>query len=221
MQTGPETTIHTQTRTRHTSRRPPGTRPLPFTIRITRKISVTIASGTSDAATSSYGYDSADLTSLIAPKEQTGQPYAGQKTIMAFDERNRPKSTTDALSHVTSYMYDAGGRKLNVTHVRTVESDFDSYDAMNRLLEQTVKQTPGPDAVTKYTYYRFGSASHDARSAAGIANSSSDSYVYAYDTTGRKVGLTYPLDSHSASTSKRGITMPRGERYIHKSQWEN
>ena len=167
-----------------------------------RKTSVTVASGTSDVATTSFGYDNVgNSTSGVAPNEQAGQLYAGQSTITAYDARNRVMSTTDPLGHLTSCTYDAAGRKASATRANGQITTFDSYDAMNRLLQQTVKQTPDPDAVTKYTYYTSGLL-HTMQDPMLVANASSDNYFYSYDTTGRKTGLTYPLDSHGAHTSE-------------------
>src|SRR5205823_441001 len=68
-----------------------------------RRTSITVAVGTSDAATSTFAYDfNGNLTSVVAPKEQPGQPFAGQSTTTSYDERNRPYSVTDPLGNVTS-----------------------------------------------------------------------------------------------------------------------
>jgi RHS repeat-associated protein len=159
------------------------------------RTSVTVADGTSDAATISYSYDSVgNLTSVIAPKEQAGQPFAGQSTITAYDERNRLYSVTDPLGNVTSCAYDAAGRKARVTRANGQVTTFDSFDAMNRLLQQTVKQTPDPDAVTKYAYYTSGLL-HTMQDPRLVANNSSYNYSYSYDQMGRKVSMTYPPDS--------------------------
>jgi RHS repeat-associated protein len=162
-----------------------------------RKTSITVAVGTSDAATMTFGYDlNGNVTSVIAPREQPGQQFAGQSTTTAYDERDRPYSVRDPLGNVTSCTYDAAGRKASVTRANGQVITFDSYDAMNRLLQQTVKQTPDPDAVTKYTYFTSGllATMKDPRL---VATNSADSYSYAYDLMGRKTSLTYPLDSLS------------------------
>src|SRR5947207_1682086 len=73
---------------------------------------------------------------------------------------------------------------------------------MNRLLQQTVNQTPDPSATTKYTYY---TPADGASAPVGLLKTMQDprhvsygtsyNYAYAYDTTGRKTGVTYPPDS--------------------------
>jgi RHS repeat-associated protein len=160
-----------------------------------RKTSVIVADGTSDAAKTSYAYDNyGNLTSVVSPKEQSGQPYAGQSTITAYDERNRVMSVNDSLGNVTSNTYDAAGRKASVTRPNGQKTTYDSYDAMNRVLQQTVKQTPDPDAVTKNTYYSSGLL-HTMQDPRLVANSSSYNYSYSYDYMGRKTSVTYPPDS--------------------------
>jgi RHS repeat-associated protein len=151
-----------------------------------RKLSTTVANGTADAATTSYTYDNAgNPISVVAPNQQTGQQYAGKSTTTAYDERNRVKSITDALGNITSFLYDTAGRKYKVTRANGQTVTYDSYDAMNRLLQQTATQTPNPSAVTHYTY-----------TDAGLLNTMQDpklnTYTYTYDTTGRKTQLTYP-----------------------------
>lgn len=157
-----------------------------------RKISVTAASGTSDAATTSYVYDAnGNLTSVVAPNQQQGQPYFGNSTTSTFDQRSRQMSLVDSIHNTTTIKYDAAGRKASVTRANGQLTTFDSYDAMNRLLQQTVKQTPDPDAVTKYTYYTSGLL-HTMQDPHLVAIQSPDAYSYVYDQMGRKVSLTYP-----------------------------
>jgi RHS repeat-associated protein len=160
-----------------------------------RKTSLTVGDGTADAATTTFSYDNVgNVTTVKAPKEQPGQPYAGQSTATTYDERNRIVSATDALGNVTSCSYDTAGRKAKATRANGQTITYDSYDAMNRLLQQTIKQTPDPDAVTKYTYNAAGSLAtmQDPRL---VANNSTYNYGYAYDQMGRKTQLTYPPDS--------------------------
>ena len=54
---------------------------------------------------------------------------------------------------------------------------------MNRVLQQNVTQTPGPLAVTKYTYYPSG-----LLNTMTDPHNSTDSYTYTYDLMGRKIG---------------------------------
>jgi RHS repeat-associated protein len=160
-----------------------------------RKTSVTVGAGTSDAATTSFGYDNVgNPTTVMSPNEQSGQQYAAKSTVTAYDARNRPYLITDAQNHSTTTQYDTAGRQAKITRANGQTVTFDSYDEMNRLLQQTVKQTPDPDAVTKYTYYRsapFGLL-QTMQDPALVAGNTSYSYSCTYDGMGRKRSLTYP-----------------------------
>jgi RHS repeat-associated protein len=166
------------------------------------KISVVAGDGTSDAATTSFAYDNnGNRISLTLPNEQPGQLYAGLSSTTRYDERNRPMSTTDAQGNVTVVKYDAAGRKASVTRANGQVTTYDSYDGVNRLLQQTIKQTPDPDAVTKYTYYTSG-LRHSMQDPRLVATNSSYFYTYSYDLMGRKTGLNYPPDSWNAQRNE-------------------
>jgi RHS repeat-associated protein len=159
-----------------------------------RRKTVTIGD-TTEAATTSYGYDdNGNVTSVVLPNQQAGQLYAGKSTATVYDERNRVMSITDARNGITTFKYDAAGRKASVTRANGQLITYDIYDPMNRLLQQTVKQTPDPDAVTKYSFYTSGLL-HTMQDPRLVANSSAHNYNYVYDLMGRKTSLTYPPDS--------------------------
>jgi len=152
-----------------------------------------------DAATITFGYDSnGNLTAVVAPKEQPGQAFAGQSTITSYDERNRPYLVRDPLGNLTSCTYDGAGREASVTRANGQVVTFDSFDAMNRLLQSTAKQTPDPDAVTKYTYYPSGLL-HTMQDPHLVAAGSGEVYNYQYDLMGRKTSLNYPRATPSAT----------------------
>ncbi|MDQ2946121.1 MAG: M91 family zinc metallopeptidase [Acidobacteriota bacterium] len=164
-----------------------------------RKLSATLGVGTPDAATTSLGYDNVgNVTSTRSPNQQPSGPSA----MIGYDERNRMMSAADALTNTTMFAYDAAGRKKTVTRANGQIISFDSYDQRNRLLQQTVKQTPDPDAVTKYTYYASGLL-NTMQDPYLVAINSTDSYQYNYDTMGRKTQLTYPLDSYSVHRTEK------------------
>ncbi len=73
-------------------------------------------------------------------------------------------------------------------------------------MQQTVKQTPDPDAVTRYTYYTTADGANapvgllkNMKDPYLVATSSTYSYGYTYDLMGRKVGASYPPGSGSAT----------------------
>ena len=172
-----------------------------------RKRSVTpSATYGSESATTSYGYDKVgNLTSVLTPDQQPGQINAGRSTVSAYDERNRPMSVTDALNHPTSFTYDQGGRKKTVTQPNGQIITYDIYDVMNRVLQQTAKQTPSPDAVTKYTYEPSGL--HMTMQDPGlVARNSAYQYTFEYDQMGRKKSVTYPPATNGGAATTEVLT---------------
>jgi len=176
----------------------------------TLSVTAVAADGVTDKAITTIGYDdNGNVTSVKSPNEQTGQQFDGLSTTTAYDERNRPMSVTDALTNPTTLWYDAHGRKWKTIRANGQVTTFDSYDTMNRVLQQTVQQAPDPDAVTKWTYYTSGllQTLKDPRL---VATSSNESYNYSYDLMGRKNQLQYPLDSNSMRTTENWRYETRG-----------
>src|SRR4029453_13168920 len=111
-------------------------------------------------------------------------------------------SVSDAVGRVTTFKYDLGGRKYSETRPNGQVTTFNSYDAMNRLLQLNVNQFPEPVAVTKCTYY---TPADGTNAPVGLLKTMQDprlvalnsiyNYKYEYDTTGRKTKLTYPPDA--------------------------
>ena len=155
-----------------------------------RKQSIILAPGTAGEATISYGYDNADnLTTVTNPRNLS--------VIAIYDERNRPSEIHDPYNNITSFTYDTAGRRKTITRPNGQVITNASFDEMNRVLQQNVTQTPGPLAVTKYTYYP-----------SGLLNTmtdpfnSTDSYVYTYDLTGRKSWVIFPAGSNGVHSSE-------------------
>ena len=149
-----------------------------------RQQSTILAPGTAAEATTSYGYDNAgNLTTVTNPRNRSATAI--------YDERNRPSEIHDPYNNITSFTYDTGGRRKTITRPNGQVITNASFDEMNRVLQQNVTQTPGPLAVTKYTYYPSGlvNTMTDPRN-------STDSYIYVYDLMGRKLNATYPADSN-------------------------
>lgn len=152
-----------------------------------RKLHVTSGYNTIDAATFDYGYDSdGNLTTITDPKNHN--------TTILYDQRNRPYQVTDQASHSTSCMYDGGGRKASITRANNQVTTFDSYDSMNRLLQQTVQQSPNPSAVTHYGYDPAGGLLQTMQDPNGNV------YTYDYDQLNRKTSLAYPDGSTESWT---------------------
>ena len=102
-------------------------------------------------------------TRVTDPNGQT----TGLSRLYSYDARNRltyfdDPMVNDAVAphknsdqHTTSWTYDKVGNKKSQRNANNQLIAF-AYDPMNRLLQQTVPQTPSPTAVTNYTYYSSG-----------------------------------------------------------------
>src|SRR6266550_5258707 len=149
-----------------------------------RKQSMILAPGAPEEATTSYGYDNAgNLTTVTNPRNRSATAI--------YDQRNRPNESHDPYNNITSFTYDTAGRQKTITRPNGQVITNASFDEMNRVLQQNVTQTPGPLAVTKYTYYPSG-----LLNTMTDPGNSTDSYTYDYDLMGRKRSLTYPADSN-------------------------
>ncbi len=154
-----------------------------------RKSTVIAGYGTPFAATTSYGYDNVgNVTSVVAPNQQN----TNQSTQIAYDERNRPSSITDALNRTTSFTYDTAGRKKRVTRPNGQVISYDAFDAMNRVTQQTATNA----GTTKYTYTQAGLV-QTMQDPHLVAINSTDTYRYAYDTMGRKHIVTCPAEPNT------------------------
>jgi YD repeat-containing protein len=154
-----------------------------------RKSTVIAGYGTPFAATTGYGYDNVgNVTSVVAPNQQN----TNQSTQIAYDERNRPSSITDALNRTTSFTYDTAGRKKRVTRPNGQVISYDTFDAMNRVTQQTTTNA----GTTKYTYTQAGLV-QTMQDPHLVAINSTDTYSYAYDTMGRKHIVTYPAEPNT------------------------
>jgi RHS repeat-associated protein len=152
-----------------------------------RKSTVTVAPGTADQATASYGYDGmGNVTRGTNPR--------GYATTTVYDERNRPSSITEPTNRTTAFTYDTAGRKKSITGPNGQVITYVSFDEMNRVLQQNVTQTPTGLAITKYEYHPSGLL-YTMQDPRLVATQSSETYSYLYDLVGRKTRVTYPVDS--------------------------
>ena len=92
-----------------------------------REVSMTRASGTSDASTTTYDYDDAG-------RKVTSSHANGVSVSYTYDDLNRLETVTDALlgGGQTTYSYDSASNVGTVKYPNGVQSTF-SYDALNRV----------------------------------------------------------------------------------------
>ena len=154
-----------------------------------RPSTVTIGNGTSDAATTSYNYDSVgNLTAVIDPMtRQTTYGYDGRDRLLSIDDPIATDRNSDG--HTVTYAYDGAGNKTLERRANDQVITYDSYDERNRLTQMTVSQWPTANAVTEYTWTKAGQLDTMTDPGRGSAGSV---YNYDYDKLNRPVTLTYP-----------------------------
>lgn len=124
--------------------------------------------------TTSYNYDNAgQLTSVVEPNGNVigatpsdwtwtyGYDNAGNRTSeahpdggttqIAYDELNRPKQWTDALSHITRVGYDENNNVTSSTDGLNHSRSY-TYDKLDRLTDQTDERLK----TTHYAYFATG-----------------------------------------------------------------
>jgi RHS repeat-associated protein len=132
-------------------------------------MSVTHASGTSLAATTSYNYDPATLgvTSVTDPD--------GNVTNSTYDSEGNLLSTTDPLGNATSYSYNSFNEVLSKTTPLGETTSY-SYDEDGNLLSVT-----DPDGNT--TSYAYADSAEPGESTS-VTNPDGDVTTHTYDTDG-------------------------------------
>ena len=180
---------------------------------------VTVAPNTADEATTSYTYDNAGNVTWVT------NPLNHNNVHTLYDERNRPYSISVG-SHTTTTSYDTAGRQKTIQRPNGQTITYDTFDAINRVTQQTATQTPDPNAVTKYTYFTTA----DGPSApVGLLKTMKDPrlvqlnngevYTYEYDLMGRKKKITYPKDSMNVNRTERWAydTLGRLETFTNRA----
>jgi RHS repeat-associated protein len=137
----------------------------------------TVGAGTTDAATTTYSYDSAkSLVSMTDPRDKVSH--------FTYDDKHRKLSASDPLGNMTAWSYDSEGNKLTETRADGGVTHF-VYDNRNRL-----SQTTDPAGhVTQMTY-------DNADNLLTLRDARNNLYAFAYDLLNRKLSLTYPDNSH-------------------------
>jgi len=145
-----------------------------------RKTSVTVGVGTTDAATTSYGFDLVGNTTTVT--DPLGKVWSN-----IYNTRNLLLGSTDPLNNTTNYSYDFAGNKHTVTRPDGGLTT-NAYDSMNRLTQTT---DPCND-ITKFAYDNAGNLS-------SITDAKTNVYTYHYDLLNHRTSLVYPDGSHEDS----------------------
>ena len=88
------------------------------------------ACNTPEVAWTWFEYDhNGNVTKVTDPR--------GYETTSTYDERNRRKTTTNALNQTTSWAYDKANNLTKETRPDTKYRTWDTYDSMNRVTHTT------------------------------------------------------------------------------------
>src|SRR6266542_1651316 len=155
-----------------------------------RKQSVTVAFGASDAATTSYLYDSVGNLRTVT------NPLNHNNVSTLYDERDRPYSVSVG-GQATTFTYDPYGRQKTIQRPNGQLITNVTFDNMNRVTQRNATNA----GTTKYTYHpgsgllftmqdpRLVALGRDPDPWAGYV------YTYLYDGMGRKALVGYPTDA--------------------------
>ncbi len=175
-----------------------------------RTSTVTLAPGTSDGATTTYHFD------LVGNLTQVLNPLNRSNVTTLYDPRNRPYQITVGPSQTTAIWYDTAGRRKEIDRPNGQVITFDTFDAMNRVTQQTATNTRlngSQNIRSSYSYYPYGPANllntfQDPHLFGG-----SDQYTYSYDGIGRKRSLQYPLNGNGVHRSEQWSYDAAGRLY--------
>ena len=138
-----------------------------------QKLSQTAGVGTPDAATTFYEYDLVgNVVTMISPN--------GKSLINEYDDRNRRKSSTDALGNKTQWTYDIAGNVKTIIRP-DLETTAYEYDDMNRVTQTT-------DPKGQVTKMKFDNEGNVIR----MTDPKSRNYNFQYDLLNRQTKLLYP-----------------------------
>jgi YD repeat-containing protein len=155
-----------------------------------------------------YGYNAldqltsvSDLRSLVTTYSIDGLGNLNQQvspdtatTTNTYDAAGNLLTQTDAKSQLTSYVYDALNRVTSITYQGGVVHSYQYDQGVNG--KGRLTQITEPNSTTQYVYDPKGRLVTETRTINAIAYVTS----YAYDSSGRLSGMTYPSGRQVAYT---------------------
>ena len=151
-----------------------------------RKTSVRVGS-----STTRFHYDFFGNQDYVTDPRGTGSGDLAYTTYSDYDERNRKWRVREPLSRVTEFHYDD---HINVTRIirpdQTTETK--SYDAMNRVLSDTVPQTASVNVTTSFLYDPSGTIQQ-------VTDPGGHQTTFDYDASDQKETMSYPGGIQSQS----------------------
>jgi RHS repeat-associated protein len=164
-----------------------------------RKTSATAAYGTSQALTTFLGYDNVgnvtDVTEPLAVTHNT------------FDTRNRKLTATEAyrtnLAQTTTWHYDEAS---NIYQIDRPDGTYEtkSYDALNRVLTDTVPKSTNPvvNIVTTFNYNPSGTLNW-------VRDGENHTYNFSYDASDQRITMTYPNNGGTQTWAYDNVHNPK------------
>jgi RHS repeat-associated protein len=149
-----------------------------------RKTSTTAAYGTSKASSTWFHYDLVGNQDYVTDPRGSGAGDSAYTTYTDYDVRNRKWRVREPLNHVTEFHYDD---YINVTRIirpdQTTETK--TYDALNRVLTDTVPKDNSTTITTTFNYNPSGTINW-------VKDGNIHTTTFAYDASDQKFTMTYP-----------------------------
>ncbi len=167
--------------------------------------STTVASGTADAATTSYAYD-------LDGRKLTQTDGRGNATHYAYDAAGRMTSMTDAAGNLAQYGYDAKGQRTSMIDAKNRTTTY-AYDARGRQLSTT---TPDGKTVSK-NYDPMGLV-------LSVTDEENRTTNYGYDPASQLVSVTDTLNqitSYSYDPVGNKLTQSDANNHTTSYAWDN
>jgi RHS repeat-associated protein len=203
-----ETTTHTYRPTNGNGNSPylhttnnPDTLTLPTGVRTTNVYDRNFRKSSSSVAgrTTRYDYDYVGNLRFVTDP-------LGHITETDYDARNRQWHVWDAQRHQTTFTYDDASNVIRIDHLADGSWETKAYDALNRVIRDTVSFIGGNNPVSLTTWYIYNPSGTiqkvvDARGTVGRAYPNGDpnyTTIFAYNASDQRTRMTYPpVSGHS------------------------
>src|SRR4029077_19059665 len=151
-----------------------------------RKTSIRVGS-----STTWFHYDPVGNQDYVTDPRGTASGDPAYTTYTDYDERNRKWRVREPLNRVTEFHYDD---HINVTRIIRPDQTTErkSYDAMNRVLSDTVPQTASVNVTTRFLYNPSGTIQQ-------VTDPGLRQTTFEYDASDQKRTMTYPGGIQSQS----------------------
>ncbi len=168
-----------------------------------RKTSTNVAG----SATTWFAYDFVGNQTCVTDPRGNGQCSPTFTTTTHYDTRNRKDYVNDAQGHRTAFTYDNAN---NITRIDRPNGNWETkaYDAVNRVIRDTVSFTGGNPAVNLETWFTYSPSGTlhtvtDPRGTVGHTYPNGDpnfTTSFVYNESDQRTAMSYPpVDNHSDS----------------------